>query len=683
MKKIFVVILFICLFASKASAKALVTDSLRDSMENVISLDEVVIKKRYSYAKRVGNKFLVSFKGSPFYKDKTIAEGLTMCPLIDRKDDAFSIFGKEETEIYIDGKPSVLNGQEIYALLNSKMTSDIDHIEIIPNPSSKYDASKHSGIINIILSRNKHDTGLMSMLNGGITKAKKWSEKGSGMFTMGLRNVNMNLLVNGVHSNMSRTSTTNYNFQNVSAKEESSRFKQKGSPILTMFSTEWTAKQNNIGFAYNFSTLHVNSAAEQLLNFNKIFDKSSIISNKNHVLQLYDEYSHGSTKINFLYNFYYRNNKVMDDYAGEETTINLINKEQFHINNLKLDFDTQLDSTSVLCYGASGNILNMKSDYHYNNLVQLSHYNEKTIGIYVSGEKHCGLLTMSLGLRYEYTGQTFLGNKKSYNNLFPNLSIEMSNEGNTYYLNYQKTISRVPYNNLTTSPIYFSPDSKIIGNPSLLPAITHNLNLGFNRGNLDIELYNKYIKNDNFMYSFMDGSTTISSYRNLKAENQLGVNLNYILSISEIFMLKLSGSSFYDCTHFDNNEKTYGWDNYLSSNLAIRFDKQGKFDANINYWALFPQKETGVYWRNRACCSADFDYNIIKHKLKLTLRANDIFNQDIARLTRTYNGNEARYNNTFDKQSLSLSIQYMFSNKKRIKNNKRNAIDDEGRIPTE
>lgn len=71
------------------------------------------------------------------------------------KDDNISLSGKNGVKVYIDGKPSPLSGADLAAYLKSLQSSQIESIELITNPSAKYEAEGNAGIINIRLKKNK------------------------------------------------------------------------------------------------------------------------------------------------------------------------------------------------------------------------------------------------------------------------------------------------------------------------------------------------------------------------------------------------------------------------------------------------------------------------------------------------------------------------------------------------
>ena len=71
------------------------------------------------------------------------------------KDENISLAGKNGVQIYIDGKPTPLSGSDLASYLKSLQSAQIESIEIITNPSAKYEAAGNAGIINIKLKRTR------------------------------------------------------------------------------------------------------------------------------------------------------------------------------------------------------------------------------------------------------------------------------------------------------------------------------------------------------------------------------------------------------------------------------------------------------------------------------------------------------------------------------------------------
>ena len=85
-----------------------------------------------------------------------------------------SLRGKGNVTILIDGRPSTMLGSDVASALQSLSASSIESVEVITNPSSKYDAQGMSGIINIITKRDKK-FGLNGVGTLGIGTLKKYN----------------------------------------------------------------------------------------------------------------------------------------------------------------------------------------------------------------------------------------------------------------------------------------------------------------------------------------------------------------------------------------------------------------------------------------------------------------------------------------------------------------------------
>ncbi len=82
------------------------------------------------------------------------------------KDDNISLAGKNGVQVYIDGRSTPLSGQDLANYLKTLQSSQIEAIELITNPSAKYDAAGNAGIINIRLVKNK-SLGTNGSVNAG------------------------------------------------------------------------------------------------------------------------------------------------------------------------------------------------------------------------------------------------------------------------------------------------------------------------------------------------------------------------------------------------------------------------------------------------------------------------------------------------------------------------------------
>lgn len=132
------------------------------------------------------------------------------------KDEQISMRGKNNVLIYIDGKPTYLDNKDLSNLLRNTQSSDVESIELITNPSSKYDASGNAGIINFPLKKNKR-FGTNGTVNGGYAIGK-YSKYNAGI-SLNHRKEILNLF--GTYSFFKGN---NMNFQNFNRVQNANRY---------------------------------------------------------------------------------------------------------------------------------------------------------------------------------------------------------------------------------------------------------------------------------------------------------------------------------------------------------------------------------------------------------------------------------------------------------------------------
>lgn len=141
-------------------------DLLLTLREETAQLGEVEVKAKKQLIERQFDKIVLNVSNSPFAMGSNGKDLLKKAPGVNvDKDGNVTVNGKS-VEVYIDGRPSYLSGQQLKAMLEGTDGSTIEKIEIISNPSAKYDASGQGGIINIKTKRN-----MMRGLNGTLSAA--------------------------------------------------------------------------------------------------------------------------------------------------------------------------------------------------------------------------------------------------------------------------------------------------------------------------------------------------------------------------------------------------------------------------------------------------------------------------------------------------------------------------------
>jgi iron complex outermembrane receptor protein len=119
-------------------------------------LADVVVTSKKPMVEVKADKTILNVEGTINSTGNDALELLRKAPgvLLD-KDDNISLAGKNGVRIYVDGKQTPLSGADLAAYLKNIQSSEIEAIEIITNPSAKYDAAGNAGIINLRLKKNK------------------------------------------------------------------------------------------------------------------------------------------------------------------------------------------------------------------------------------------------------------------------------------------------------------------------------------------------------------------------------------------------------------------------------------------------------------------------------------------------------------------------------------------------
>src|SRR6202022_3763560 len=115
------------------------------------------------------DRMVINVDASPANAGSSAMDVLEKSPGITvDKDDNISLKGKQGVTIMIDNKPTYLSSSQLASYLKGLPASAIDQIEIMTNPSAKYDASGHSGVINIKTKKGRAP-GFKGSIMAGIT----------------------------------------------------------------------------------------------------------------------------------------------------------------------------------------------------------------------------------------------------------------------------------------------------------------------------------------------------------------------------------------------------------------------------------------------------------------------------------------------------------------------------------
>lgn len=142
-------------------------------------LDEVVVTAQRPLLELKSDKLVFNIENSINATGNNAMDLLRKSPgvIVDNNDN-ITLLGRSGVRVFIDGKPSPMRGDDLVAYLRTLQSTDIDAIEIITNPSSRYEAEGNGGIINIRLKKDKR-LGANANLNLTYTQGEEARYNGS------------------------------------------------------------------------------------------------------------------------------------------------------------------------------------------------------------------------------------------------------------------------------------------------------------------------------------------------------------------------------------------------------------------------------------------------------------------------------------------------------------------------
>ena len=496
---------------------------LREETER---LKEVEVKAKKPLIERQMDKLVLNVSASPLAAGSNGNDILRRAPgvRID-KDGNITVNGKS-VEIWIDGKPSYLSGQQLKAMLDGTDGNTIEKIEIISNPSAKYDASGQGGIINIKTKRN-----MMRGLNGMLSAAYGGMYYGDVKRWLSMDMVSLNLNYRGEKTYTFGQATQVYS--DVDQDLETSRMTPElrnysrsgftGNFQYYMFKVgnDWYIDSlNTLGFILQVPYMRINLLTLPERNFAYVvqgtdtIDRSTTsnrtkMANPQHTANL--NYTHTFSEalereltVNVDYNRYGTNssNWQQTDYTARSLALDINTHQTVNIYSAKLDFQTKFWQTGMIeCgvkYGLSSTDNTMTTDSTLNGtaLPQATsafRYDEHVAAAYITVGKQFGEhWSVKLGLRGEYTYSC--GNwtsadsvtSKSYFDPFPTVywgytssPLGRLQQPVAVNMSYSRRIKRPNYYMLNPFVTNFDAYSSQVGNTELTPEFNNDVEVHF------------------------------------------------------------------------------------------------------------------------------------------------------------------------------------------------------------
>lgn len=644
------------------------------------------------------------------------------------KDDNISLKGKNGVRIYIDGRPSVIEGADLAAYLKSISSVNIASIEMISNPSAKYDASGNAGIINIKLKKN-NTLGFTAAFANGLNFGR--TLKTTTSLSLNYRSKAVNLF-----STYSYNQGNNYNTFDLDRIQNDSLYNQKSTQNIKEHVGNlkagvdfFASKKTTLGiiFTGNFTDNTTYSASRTPSSSIKTGIVERVLYATNTIPAAIQ-----NQNINLNYHFadttgheinidadhgFYRSRKTSyqpNSYftPAPETFLSEINYSNntpidITINTLKADYITPL-SKGKLSLGVKVSNINTNNTFTVyndlsgqlkidsngcNNFVYKENINAGYVSYFTALNKN---INLQAGLRVENTVSKSLLTRlapqfatsedsihRNYTDFFPNLSLTFSiNEKNNLNASYSRRIDRPNYNDLNPFETRVDEMNFIKGNAYLQPQYTNIFQLTHSFNNLYVTSIS-YSHINNFSTYIIDSANinqTFITKKNLASQDVSSLNFSAPLDITKWWNL-YSSVSFFNSIYHAN----FGAGKILNISIssfslnAINAFKLGNgYTAELSGFFSSPTIVGGTF-KTRSLGSVDvgIQKRLWSDRATIKISGTDIFRTLTFKGSSNFSGMQLNANSVWESRQCRINFSYRFGGTHIKDARERNAGNDE------
>jgi len=588
---------------------------------NVESLNEVSIVAKNKAIKSSVDKQVLTVSSNLLATGGTAVDALRLSPSIQTDSEGnVKLRGSSKYIVLINGRPTTLSPQEV---LKQTPANNISKIEVITNPSVKYNAEGGAGIINIILKKGVA-SGLNGMINASVGSRNKYS--GDANFNLNKEKVSYSF---GFDWRDYTTTANNDYYRTLQLIDTISYATMFQDRKITQgnlgfrFGLDYNPNEKN-NFTYSFHTGNTTTEADVLSTTsgktvpvnNEVYSNNSFYlnakptfftNNFGYTKTLNDEGS------NIAFNTYYSyidyktyNDQVLANADSDYNSIdpepylqNITNNNNSHDLRLDVDYTNVFSENKSLETGLSYHLYNRflnvsysTFDYDANDWIDNPEYTDKynfdetVYAAYTNYNSSFWGLQTSFGLRLEYMDRLLLqkGNGKTYEydklNVFPGISVLKSfNDNHSMKFALTSRINR-PDEYMMNPFKEFEDDYFVsVGNPYLIPETVRNLELGytFTKGN-NMFSSNLYYRQTNDKLeqklTINEDDKILVMFHNDAKDKTLGLELMGNIEVNDWWTLNANANLFdyniiANIDGIKNSRSTFSWSSQLVNSFNI------------------------------------------------------------------------------------------------------------------
>lgn len=675
------------------------------------ALDAVEIEAERKFVENKVDRKVFNISKNIAAKSGTVTDLLQDIPAVEVDvDGTVSYRGNANVTILIDGRPAGVSADAVSAFLRQLPANQIENIEVISNPSAKFNPEGVTGIINIVTKKEKRK-GYNGSVIANIGTNNKYNTSANISIRNGKWNYGAALSYNHSRFNITDTVYGTYiltdSVLNTNQRQNSER------------NSDFSLAKFDLGYAFNDdhridvsvsgnfrpSTSYgdVTYQDNYSTNYTLRTLRNTTQTNENYGLNVNGAYTGKFAKpgrelrIEYTHNFNPGSDSLIADQELFENNIpdgKFSKPERIATFSKYLEQQGRIDYTDKFgnakfetgYFGLrrqNSNDLNAylgssqgSEELFFNDSSRTNEfeYNELQTAVYSTFGQEFEKISWQLGLRYEYvitegelvtTGETF---NNPYSSFFPSLNFVYKQKDNLEYnLGFSRRVNRPRSRQLNPFPSYDDPRNIRKGNPEILPEYTNAAEFGMNyfKGNLNVNLaiYYRMTTNEFSRVTSADSITGISttSFENLNSSQAIGSDLVVSYKISKMFNLNTNISAYQLNSDGSNINAQFtasafrlNWNTRLTARLPKDFSAQ----VNNRFRSGFEYQQGKILPRNTVDVSLRKTF--LNKKASVFLNVSDIFNTGYFRIETFGPGFERNLEFKWETRIAFLGFSYTF-----------------------
>lgn len=682
-----------------------------------VNLSEIVVQEQRSQMQMMIDKRVFNADASLTTRGADALELLAEIPSVEVDPDGeVSLRGSTNVNILIDGRPTGIPANE---LLQTMPASQIDRIEIITNPSAKYEAEGMSGILNVITKKNSQ-RGIHGTVSTNFSQGIKARFDTNASLSYRTKKINAYTNIGYNRRNRNSSGSVDKYFT-----LPDSAFSLLTESEMNFSSNSFSVKAGVDYFINDRNTFMISATTNpgggegyNLANYRNLGQFGENLGTSTRHTDEKDKKDNYGVQAGWTHNFLQKDHQLMVDFFHN---INGDLEEQFYredfydsygvilpepimqvydlqedndVTRVSLDYTKPISDKFKLEAGYRYDQLNLDNnvysaffdyetgDYVFDsNLSNDFDYAQSVNALYSTFTGQLNKFSFQAGLRYEYTDidgkliNTGEEINRGHGNFFPTLSW-MYNiaPGSDINISYSKRIKRPRSRQLNPFTDYSDPYNLRRGNPNLKPELTDALELNFMRIwdqlTLNATVFGNYTKDqiDGFLFPLEDG-ITIMNPENVGESMRYGLELFMNYTPFSWWRMNISGTARQNIFIQTNlelvNDKTTSMNfSYMST---FRLPNSMNIQLSSRYRPGFKTNQGKMYDSFNADLAVSKDF--LNNKLSVTLQARDFLGTQRFKYELNQSVVHQQTYREWDSHRFGIALSYRFGQE--IKDNKR------------